>query len=216
MLGQRGTVQILRQFVKTGAGFYQSYLFAGPFGSGKTTLGRILARALLCEAPVEGEPCDACTSCRSILDNGSSDNFVEVDAATNSGKADVKRITEEIEYATFSGRRRLYLFDECFTADTVLLTREGFRSIRELVESRFQGEVLSFSSEDGAPVWRNLTDWFDLGEKPVVTLEFDNGVTLTVTPNQEMYTRNRGWVAACDLTEEDDVEETSFSGLQDQ
>ena len=112
VLGQRGTVQILRQFVKAGAGFYQSYLFAGPFGSGKTTLGRILARALLCEAPIEGEPCDACTSCRSILDNGSSDNFVEVDAATNSGKADVKRITEEIEYATFSGRRRLYLFDE--------------------------------------------------------------------------------------------------------
>lgn len=112
VLGQRGTVQILRQFVKTGAGFYQSYLFAGPFGSGKTTLGRILARALLCEAPVEGEPCDACTSCLSILDNGSSDNFMEVDAATNSGKADVKRITEEIDYATFSGRRRLYLFDE--------------------------------------------------------------------------------------------------------
>lgn len=112
VLGQRGTVAILRQFVKTGAGFHQSYLFAGPFGSGKTTLGRILARALLCEQPVEGEPCDACTSCRSILDNGSSDNFIEVDAATNSGKADVKRITEEIEYATFSGRRRLYLFDE--------------------------------------------------------------------------------------------------------
>lgn len=112
VLGQKGTVQILRQFVKAGAGFYQSYLFAGPFGSGKTTLGRILARALLCESPIEGEPCDACTSCRSILDNGSSDNFVEVDAATNSGKADVKRITEEIEYATFSGRRRLYLFDE--------------------------------------------------------------------------------------------------------
>lgn len=112
LLGQRGTVTILRQFVKTGAGFHQSYLFAGPFGSGKTTLGRILARALLCESPAEGEPCDNCTSCRSILDNGSSDTFIEVDAATNSGKADVKRITEEIEYATFSGRRRLYLFDE--------------------------------------------------------------------------------------------------------
>lgn len=112
VLGQRGTVQILRQFVKTGAGFHQSYLFAGPFGSGKTTLGRILARALLCEAPVEGDPCDACTSCRSIIENGTSENFVEVDAATNSGKADVKKITEEIGYATFSGRRRLYLFDE--------------------------------------------------------------------------------------------------------
>jgi DNA polymerase-3 subunit gamma/tau len=46
------------------------------------------------------------------LENGTNDNFVEVDAATNSGKADVKRITEEIEYATFSGRRRVYLLDE--------------------------------------------------------------------------------------------------------
>lgn len=112
VLGQKGTVQILRQFVKTGAGFHQSYLFAGPFGSGKTTLGRVLARALLCEQPVEGEPCDTCNSCRSILENGTSENFTEVDAATNSGKADVKKITEEVEYATFSGRRRVYIMDE--------------------------------------------------------------------------------------------------------
>jgi len=112
VLGQEGTVQILRQYVRSGAGFHQSYLFAGPWGSGKTTLGRILARSLLCAAPVDGGPCDSCPSCRSILEGGSSENFFEIDAATNSGKDSVRKIVEEIQYSTFSGKRRLYLFDE--------------------------------------------------------------------------------------------------------
>ena len=112
VLGQIGTITVLRQFIQSGIGFHQSYLFAGPFGSGKTTLGRILARALLCEHPVEGDPCDECPSCLSILENGTNESFVEVDAATNSGKKDIKQITQEIQYSTFSGKRRLYLFDE--------------------------------------------------------------------------------------------------------
>lgn len=113
VLGQEATIAILRQFVKTGRGFHQSVLFSGPFGSGKTTLGRIYARALLCASPSDnGDPCDACDSCMSILEQGASDAFVEIDAATNSGKDDVKQITEEIQYRSFSGSRRIYLFDE--------------------------------------------------------------------------------------------------------
>lgn len=112
VIGQDATVAVLRQFVKTDSGFHQSYLFSGGFGSGKTTLGRILARALLCDSPVEGNPCDNCPSCKSILKNGVSDNFVEVDAATNSGKDDMRKIVEMLQYDTFSGRRRIYLFDE--------------------------------------------------------------------------------------------------------
>ncbi len=111
VLGQQGSIQALKGFIKAGAGWRQSYLFAGPYGSGKTTLGRIMARALLCLSPRDGEPCDECTSCVSML-NGSSDSFVEVDAATNSGKADVKKLLEEIGYSSFSGNRKLYLFDE--------------------------------------------------------------------------------------------------------
>lgn len=112
VIGQDNTVRVLRQFVKTGRGSHQSYLFAGPYGSGKTTLGRILARALLCESPKDGNPCDACTSCKSILEGGSSENLTEVDAATNSGKDSIRKILEEIQYSTFSGGRRVYLFDE--------------------------------------------------------------------------------------------------------
>ena len=111
VLGQQTTIKILRQFIIQGTGFHQSYLFSGPHGSGKTTLGRILARALLCESPVDGNSCDECSSCKAVLSRSSSD-FLEVDAATQSGKADIKRITEEIQFSTFTGNRRLYLFDE--------------------------------------------------------------------------------------------------------
>lgn len=111
VLGQKETIQTLRGFIKSDAGWRQSYLFAGPYGSGKTTLGRIMARALLCRSPREGEPCDECESCLSML-AGSHDSFVEVDAATNSGKADVKKLLEELAYSSFSGSKKLYLFDE--------------------------------------------------------------------------------------------------------
>jgi len=112
VLGQASTITILREYVNSGKGFRQSYLFCGAHGGGKTTLGRILARSLLCEAPNNGDPCDECISCKSLLDNGTSADFVEVDAATNSGKADVQKIVDEIAYSTFSGKRRIYLFDE--------------------------------------------------------------------------------------------------------
>ena len=112
VIGQSSTVRILREFVGSGSGFRQSYLFAGPHGSGKTTLGRILARALLCDDPPGGDPCDACDSCLDILRSGSSADFVEVDAATNSGKDNIRKIVEQIQYSSFSGKRRIYLFDE--------------------------------------------------------------------------------------------------------
>jgi DNA polymerase III subunit gamma/tau len=112
VLGQHATVSVLRQFIVEGRGFHQSYVFCGQHGSGKTTLGRILARALLCEAPFEGSPCDDCASCQTLLNGDTHECFVELDAATKSGKADLLRILEDVQYSTVSGKRRIYLFDE--------------------------------------------------------------------------------------------------------
>jgi DNA polymerase III subunit gamma/tau len=112
VLGQQATISILRQIVKSGRGYHQSYLFTGPFGTGKTTVGRILARALLCSDPQDGDPCDQCRSCKEMLRTGRSESFTEIDAATNSGKEGIRRILETIEFGTFSGKRRIYLFDE--------------------------------------------------------------------------------------------------------
>ncbi len=112
VVGQEHNVKVLRQFVATGKAFHQSYIFAGHYGSGKTTCARILARSMLCSNPVGGDPCDTCESCLAFLAGKSPEGYTEVDAATNSGKADVKRILEELDYSTFSGGRRVYVMDE--------------------------------------------------------------------------------------------------------
>jgi DNA polymerase III subunit gamma/tau len=112
VLGQDSSVRVLRQLLKEGKGYHQSYVFCGQHGSGKTTMGRILARALLCSAPVDGEPCDSCESCLAILQGKQHECFTELDAATKSTKEDMLKITEDIQYSSFSGKRRIYLFDE--------------------------------------------------------------------------------------------------------
>ena len=135
VLGQENILKILRRYIATGAQFRQSYLFAGPFGSGKTTLGRILARTMLCSAVTpEGDACDTCGSCQDILTQGTSVDFVEVDAATNSGKADVQKITDEISYATFSGKRHIYLFDESHQ-----LSRDALDAMLKPLEDNIPG-----------------------------------------------------------------------------
>lgn len=108
---------------------------ANGFMNHNTTLGRIMARALMCESPkANGDPCDACPSCVSILETGNSMDFIEVDAATNSGKADVQKITEEIQYSTFAGRRRIYLFDEAHQ-----LSRDALDALLKPLEENIPG-----------------------------------------------------------------------------
>lgn len=113
VLGQEAAKAVLRQFVKEGKGFHQSYVFCGQHGSGKTTMGRILARALLCLNPQDGDPCDECHSCKVMLTPGAvHESFEELDAASKSKAEDLERIVDDIQYGTFSGSRRIYLFDE--------------------------------------------------------------------------------------------------------
>jgi len=133
VLGQDATVTVCKQYVKEGKAFHQSYVFAGAHGSGKTTLARILARAMLCEQPTEGESCGECQPCKAMLVDRS-ENFIEVDAATNSGKEHVRRITEEAQFGSFSGRRRIYLFDECHE-----LSRQAMDAMLKPLEDNIQG-----------------------------------------------------------------------------
>lgn len=94
-----------------------AYLFCGTRGTGKTSVAKILARAVNCENPINGSPCGQCPSCRQIL-AGTSLNVVEIDAASNNGVENIREIREQVQYPPTEGRYRVYIIDEVHMLST--------------------------------------------------------------------------------------------------
>ncbi len=108
--GQRHITATLQNQVQSGR-VSHAYLFTGTRGTGKTTCAKLLARAVNCEHPVNGNPCNECPSCRGIMD-GSILDVLELDAASNTGVDNMRAILEETTYPPANVRRRVYIIDE--------------------------------------------------------------------------------------------------------
>ena len=108
--GQEHIVTALRNQINSGR-IGHAYLFCGTRGTGKTSIAKILSRAVNCEHPVNGSPCNRCASCQAIL-NGSSMNVVEIDAASNNGVDNIREIRDEVRYSPTDAKYRVYIIDE--------------------------------------------------------------------------------------------------------
>ena len=108
--GQDAIVQTLKNQI-TSQRIGHAYLFCGTRGTGKTSVAKIYARAVNCEHPADGSPCNSCPSCQAIL-SGASMNVVEIDAASNNGVENIRDIREQVQYPPTQGRYRVYIIDE--------------------------------------------------------------------------------------------------------
>ena len=108
--GQDDIIQVLRNQIRNDR-ISHAYMFSGIRGTGKTTVARIFARAINCEHPVDGNPCNECEACRKILADNSI-NYREWDAASHGLISDIKDIQEEIRTRPVIGHYRVYVIDE--------------------------------------------------------------------------------------------------------
>ncbi len=125
--GQDHIVRALLNALQTDR-LHHAYLFAGTRGVGKTTIGRLFAKALNCEAGVSGEPCGECSNCTSI-DEGRFVDLIEIDGASNRGINEARELLQNVAYTPATGRYKVYLIDEVH-----MFTNEAFNALLKTLE----------------------------------------------------------------------------------
>ena len=127
VVGQQHVTQTIKNEIKNNACGH-AFLFCGSRGTGKTSTARILSRAVNCENPVDGNPCNKCSTCMGI-ENGSIMDIIEIDAASNRGVDNIRTLREEASYTAAVTKYKVYIIDEVHA-----LSNDAFNALLKLLE----------------------------------------------------------------------------------
>ncbi|HEY2917251.1 MAG TPA: DNA polymerase III subunit gamma/tau [Candidatus Limnocylindrales bacterium] len=167
IVGQEAVVETLRNAVRTGR-VAHAILFVGPRGTGKTSLARILAKAVNCTDLQDGDPCDRCEACVAIREGRAMD-LLEIDAASNRGIDAIRELRERINYAPTDLRRKVYILDEAHQ-----ITRDAWNALLKSLEEPPEFVTFMFASthpEEFPPAILSRLQRFDVRRLTAAEIE---------------------------------------------
>lgn len=143
--GQDAIVTTLKNQITAGR-IQHAYLFCGTRGTGKTSVAKIFAKAVNCEHPVDGSPCNECAECTSIS-RGTSMNVIEIDAASNNGVDNIREIIDEVQYRPAKGKYKVYIIDEVH-----MLSSGAFNALLKTLEEPPEYVIFILATTEAAKI----------------------------------------------------------------